>query len=163
MAPREGRQDSYRRAARAYRLRVIGRTWQEIADAEGYKTRSGAQLAVRRHLAREAPESIEDQRRAAVDGIRVAQAVLFERLALAVERDDDDRIASISKEIRAHIAETSRLNGLAAPVRSEVDVRMSHSTAAILDRAERELLALSAQRQREFPVIDAEVMEAVTE
>lgn len=36
------RQDSYRRAERAYRLRCVGRTWQEIADAEGFKTRRGA-------------------------------------------------------------------------------------------------------------------------
>lgn len=163
MAPVMNRQDSFRRAERAYRLRVAGRTWAEIADAEGFKTRRGAQLAVRRHLAREEPESIEDQRRAAVDGLRIAQAVLFERLGLAVQRDDDDRIVSISKEIRAHIAETSRLNGLATPVRSEVDVRMSTSAVAILDRAERELLAITTDRQRALPAIDAEAMEAVSE
>jgi uncharacterized protein YegP (UPF0339 family) len=65
MAPRENRQDSYSRAERAWRLRVVDRTWQEIAASEGYRTRRGAQLAVQRHLAREGPESVTDPRRAA--------------------------------------------------------------------------------------------------
>jgi hypothetical protein len=39
------RQDSRTRAEQAFRLRAMGRSWQEIADALGYRGRQSAQDA----------------------------------------------------------------------------------------------------------------------
>lgn len=44
MAPTMNRQDSYRRAERAYRLRCVGRTWQEIAEVVDLEVIDGASV-----------------------------------------------------------------------------------------------------------------------
>lgn len=157
------RQDSHRRAERAYRLRCVGRTWQEIADTEGFKTRRGAQLAVQRHLAREQPESAEDQRRTASDGLRITKSVLFATLADAKQRGDSQALVSAAKAIADIIENDARLNGLHMPQRTEVDVNVSADPRAVIDRLESELLALVAQREPRTAIggniIDAQVEE----
>lgn len=162
MAPRESRQDSYARAERAHRLRIVGRTWSEIAKAEGYRSRQAAQLAVRRHLTRELPESAEDQRRTASEGLRITRSVLFAALADAKQSGDPQATVAVSRAITDTIEKQARLLGLHVPVAQQVDVRVEQTSAAILDRAEADLLALAQQRPQQLPAptIDAEVIEA---
>lgn len=163
MAPTMNRQDSRARAEEAFRLRACGRTWAEISETLGYRNRGSAQLAVKRLMDRTAPESPEQARAKADESLRITQSVLFTRLAAATQRGDDDTITSMAKEIRSTVAERSKLSGAYAPQRAELDVKVSADPAAIIARAEADLLALIAEReQRQLPatpILDAEVVE----
>ncbi|WP_236950103.1 hypothetical protein [Mycobacterium sp. MS1601] len=156
------RQDSRRRAEEANRLRAVGRTWDEIADELGYRSRQGAQQAVERLQQRNPLGSAESVRRSASDGLRVVRAVLFERFADAKDRDDNDDLVLLAKELRANISETAKLHGAHVPVKAELDVRVTTSAAEAVNRLEQELLAIAAQRQHnpQFPqIIEGEVIE----
>lgn len=133
-------QDSRRRAEQALRLRSCGRTWTEIADALGYRSRAGARQAVERLVASTAPETTTEGRRTSVEALRVLRSVLFDRFAEAAQRGDDQTLALMSKEIRSNIAEQAKLDGLYAPLRSEVEVAVKSSPTSIVDQAERQLL-----------------------
>ena len=158
------RQDSRRRAERAFQLRSVGRTWQEIADTLGYKGRQSAQEAVARHLRQTPPESPAAARRSASEGLRITLSTLFASMADAKQQGDTSAVVSTARAIADTIDKSAKLNGLHVPVAQQVDVNVSTSAAAILDRAEAELLALAAATtqppQRHLAVIDAEVMEA---
>lgn len=156
MAPVGNREDSRRRAERARRLRAVGRTWQEIADAEGYQTRRGAQVAVLRLLSREQPESLEDQRRTAADGLRIVKSMMFATLGEARASGDTQGVVSAGKAAMDAITREAQLLGLQRPVAQQVDVRVEQSYQAIIDRAERDMLAISRQQT---PAIDAEVLD----
>lgn len=163
MPPTMNRQDSRARAEEAFRLRAVGRTWAEISQTLGYRSRGAAQLAVRRHLERNAPESPEAARRSASEGLRITKSVLFATLADARRSGDSQAVVSTAKAIADMIEKDARLNGLHAPARTEVDVSVSANPAAIIDRLETELLALVAQRPPQTAIggniIDAEVEE----
>lgn len=75
--------------------------------------------------------------------------MLFERFADAKVRGDNNDLLMIGKELRNNVGEVAKLRGLYAPVRPEVDVNIHQTAAAILDRAEQDLLALVAERQRQ--------------
>jgi hypothetical protein len=158
MAPVMNHQDSRARAAAAYRLRAVGRTWQEVADALGYRSCGAAHTAVTRHLDRTPAESVSTARRSATESLRIVQSVLFERFADAKQRGDDETLAMLARELRNNVGEVAKLRGLYAPARSEVEINIHQTATAILDRAESELLALTAERQRQIPVLDAEVI-----
>jgi hypothetical protein len=160
------RQDSRARAEQAFRLRAVGRSWQEIANALGYRSRGAAQLAAKRLLDRNAPESNEAARRSASEGLRITMATLFTTLSDARERRDDQTVISAARAIGDTVDKITRLNGLLVPVAQQVDVTVTQTPAAIIDRMESDLLALAAQhqqqhRQHQLPgnVIDAEVIE----
>jgi hypothetical protein len=155
------REDSRRRAERAWRLRCVGRTWQEVADAEGFHSRRAAQLAVQRHLAREIPESPEQARCAASDGLRITRSILFASLAQAKKDGDTQAVVAVARAITDNIDRQAKLLGLHVPVAQQVDVRVHQSASAILDRAEAELLALVPPQPRPavLPVLDAEAVE----
>lgn len=163
MPPTTNRQDSRARAEEAFRLRACGRTWAEIAERLGYRGRQSAQDAVRRLMDRTPAESPGQARARADESLRITQSVLFGRLASAVQRGDDDAVTSMAKEIRATVAERSKLVGAYAPVRTEVDVQVTQTPAALIDRLESELLALVAQQPQPqlstAPILEAEVVE----
>ena len=147
----------------AAKLRAKGHTWQEVADECGFRSRQGALDAVAALYKRFTPESPETARRSLTAGLRMQMARLNERLSDAEGLDDTDAVIAISKELRVTADAIAKLNGLSIPVAQQVDVHVEHSATAILERAEREFLALSAERQRALPVLDVEVEEAVSE
>ncbi|ORL76416.1 hypothetical protein [Prescottella equi] len=162
MAPTMSHQDSRARAEKAFRLNACGRTWQEVADTLGYKTRAGARQAVQRLLTSTPAESVEDGRRTAAESLRVVQSMLFGRLANAAQRQDDKTLVAVAREIRSTVSESAKMRGLYAPVKHDVDVRVEQSATAILDRAEQELLALASKTTPASigtAVLDAEVVE----
>lgn len=65
------REDSRRRAERARWLRGTGKTWQQIADSEGFRSRRAAQLAVKRLADAEPADDPIAARRTASDGLRI--------------------------------------------------------------------------------------------
>lgn len=157
------RQDSRARAEEAFRLRAAGRTWSEISTALGYRSRGAAQLAVRRLMDRTPAETPGHARAKADETLRITQSVLFGRLAAATQRGDDETLTRVAKEIRATVAERSKLAGAYAPQRTEVDVTVTTDPSAIIARAEADLLALVAERQQHqlpaTPILEAEVIE----
>ena len=160
MAPVSNRQDSRTRAEEAHRLRAVGRTWQEIADTLGYRTRAGAIQAVQRLMDRTPPETPKAARLKADEALRITQSILFGRLAVAVRDHDDDLVARYAKEIRSTVTERAKLVGAYAPAQAVVDVRVEQSVTAVIDRAEAELLALlpGQPHQAVLPILDAEVL-----
>ncbi|KAA1431101.1 MULTISPECIES: hypothetical protein [Mycolicibacter] len=164
MAPTMNRQDSRARAEEAFRLRAVGRTWAEISETLGYRNRGSAQVAVRRHLERTAPESPEAARRSASEGLRITKSVLFAELAAAKQRGDSQALVATAKAIADMIEKDARLNGLHVQTAQQVDVKVSADPAAIIDRLETELLALVAHREPPPAldggnIIDAEIEE----
>lgn len=160
MAPRESRHDSYARAARAARMRAAGATFQQIADAEDYRNRRAAQLAVERHWKREGGVGLDGQRADADESYRLIKFRLVATMEQAAKQGDTSGTVAAAKAAADVVAKQVQLKGLAVPVTQRVDVQVEHSAAAILDRAERELLALAANRPRQLPgnVIDAEII-----
>lgn len=156
------RQDSRGRAEEAFRLRAAGRTWAEISRVLGYRSRGAAQLAVKRLMDQNPPATVDHARATADESLRITQSVLFGRMAAATHRGDDETLTKLAKEIRATVAERSKLAGAYAPQRTEVDVTVSGDPTAIIANAERELLALIAERQQSLPaapILEAEVIE----
>jgi AraC-like DNA-binding protein len=149
MAPTGNRQDARRRAERAHQLRAIGRTWQEIADVLGYRTRQSAMHAVARLLDRTPPVRAEALRRQEAEELRIRRAALHERFADARQRKDDDALVSLNRELDRVATRWSKLHGLDAPERQEVNVNVTQTATAIIADARERLLA----------VVDAEIVE----
>lgn len=147
MAPVMSRQDSRQRAERAFQLRAVGRSWQEIADALNFRGRQSAQDAVRRLMASVAPESTEHARRCANEGLRITMSVLFETLTEARKDDDHQTVISAARAITDTIDKVARLGGLHVPVAAQVDVTVSASPQQIIAEA----------RERLMAVVDAEI------
>lgn len=141
------RLDARHRAEQAGRLSATGATWQEIADALGYRSRQAAQQAVTRLRDRTPPETIEQARAKHDAALQLIQRHGFTRYLLALQAGDDDTALSYSKELRSTVAERAKLAGVYAPQRTEVEVNVTADATAIIDRMETELLALVAQRQ----------------
>lgn len=160
--PVMSRRLSRQRAEQAARLRATGMTWQEVADAVGYRSRQGAFDAVAALYKRFPPESPETARRSLTEGLRIQLARLHQRFADAEDRNDTEAVVALAKELRSTTDAIAKLNGLSVPVAQQVDVNVHHSATAIIDRMETELLALAAQRQPQFAigaVIEGEVIE----
>ncbi len=132
------------------------RTWAEVASECGYRSRQAAAQAVERLDSRHPPESVESARRRAVDRLRIVDSVLLGRFADAARRDDDQAVALFAREIRGTTIELSKLLGLyAPPPTQQVDVSVSMTPAAIIDRMEADLLALARSNQN---IIEGEVV-----
>ncbi len=141
MPPTGSRQDSRARAERAFQLHACGRTWAEVSQELGYKSRGAAQLAVKRLHDRTPPESSDAARRSAAESLRITSSVLFGRFGDAARRQDDAALAMLNRELVRNRDQVAKLLGLYAP--DQVDVNVSTSASAILERAESEFLALA--------------------
>lgn len=154
------REDSQRRAERAHRLRALGRTWQEVADTEGYKSRSAARTAVQNYLNREPGETPEQVRRSAAEILRITRSVLLGRFAAATENGKDDTLVMLSREVHRNIDQWTKLHGANAPTATQVDLNINTDPAAIIADTEQRLLAAAQQRGIQTGnTIDAEVIE----
>jgi hypothetical protein len=165
MAPSGNRTATKARAERAWRLRCAGRTWQEIADATGFKSHQAAIVAVNRLLAKDPPEDVGTQRRYTAEGYRIVIAALFELLATAKDRHNVQEGVTASRALADVMDRRAKLLGLHVPVVQEVNLTLQQSASAVLDRAEAELLAIAAGQpapaavQASLPILDAEVVE----
>ena len=126
------RLNSWLRAEKALELRGRGRTWQEIADALGFRSRGAAQLAVTRHAKRTALESgsPETTRRYLLEQARYDTRALENGMTAAVERGDDEnvqRYAATRVKVRDQVA---RLTGAYEPERTEVNITVGQSIEA---------------------------------
>lgn len=153
--PTMSRAESRARAERVVLQRAVMRkSWREIMRAEGFKSVGAVQNTYKREMARRrlsardlgqltAQEILE--RRDTTTRIAVGQLIEAQRAG------DATAMAQMLREIRQNDVETAKMLGLYEPER--VEVNLTQSPSAILDRAEAELLALVP------PIIDAEIEE----
>lgn len=142
--------DSRARAEKAFQLRAVGRSWREVATTLNYRSIGAAQSAVKRHEERVGPEPVEASRRSLIEGVRVTNAILFDRFAAAASRKDDRVLALLNGELCRNRDQLAKLTGAYAAEKSEVDVTVHRPPGEILADFKRELLA---------SFVDAEVVE----
>jgi hypothetical protein len=159
MAPSGNRQTTKARAERAWRLRCAGRTWPEIADAVGYKSKQSAMVAVNRLLAKDPPEDVGIQRKYTAEGYRIVQAALFESLAVAKDRKNVHEVVTVSRALTDVMERRAKLLGLHVPVAQQLDVNVHQTVSAVLERAQSDLVQAIESGQALLP-IDAEVVDA---
>lgn len=138
--PVMSREDSRRRAERAHRLRALGRTWAEIADSEGFRSRQAAQKAVKLYLEAEPGESLEEVRRSAGETLRITRSVLMGRFADASRRGDDDTLVKLAREVHRNLSQWAQLTGANSPERHQVEAVVTTTTADVLNELEQKLL-----------------------
>lgn len=105
--------------------------------------------AVARLLDRTPPVRAEALRRQEAEELRIRRAALHERFADARQRKDDDALVSLNRELDRVATRWSKLHGLDAPERQEVNVNVTQTATAIIADARERLLA----------VVDAEIVE----
>ncbi|EHI13168.1 hypothetical protein KEK_08302 [Mycolicibacterium thermoresistibile ATCC 19527] len=90
------------------------------------------------------------------DGLTMIRQKLLDALDAAEEAGDHQAVATLGRAAADTIEKQAKLAGLhiAIPQQIELNVR---SAAAVLERAEQELLAIAQQPQSE--IVDAEVVE----
>ncbi|BBZ08297.1 hypothetical protein MDOR_24660 [Mycolicibacterium doricum] len=167
MAPVMRHRDSRARAAEAYTMHLDGASWQDIADALGFRGRSGAQTAVNRHLAETTPDPNHIARRKWIDGKRRLRARLCRQLTAAETANDSQAVAQLSAAIDRVDDQLAKAEGHYAPtnVNVAVDAAPSMATAEWL-RQVREASAAAAVSggnpaalASAAEVIDAEVVQ----
>lgn len=159
MPPIGDRKTARQRAAEAYRLRCMNRTWDEIATALKYGSPASAFKAVAGHIKRMPAEEAEMARAFSAGNYRQVIAELY---SVAAKAKSANRLTTAVQalEAAANVQDKhDRLTGLHVVVPTKVDVNVT-SAVAIVDRAEAELLALAAKQQpANLPYIDAQVVE----
>ncbi|SKV05611.1 Uncharacterised protein [Mycobacteroides abscessus subsp. bolletii] len=164
MPPDRPRADSRKRAADAYRLRCMGRTWDEIAKATGFKSHASAFNAVKKHIQRMPAEDQELARAYSAGNYRQVIAQLYEVVARARTANRHTTAVQALQAIADVQDKHDKLTGLHIAVPTKLEVNVT-SAVAVLERAEADLLAIVAENPRALaakaaqPVIDAEVVE----
>lgn len=157
MPPDRPRADSRARARRALQLRTMCRTWQEIADAEGFKSASAASNAVNRLVRRQPPEDLATMRVYTAEGLRLVQSTLFEALAEAKRRKDPHTVVAVARALADVMDRHARLIGMHVPVAQQLDVNVHQSIGAVLERAEQDMTRAIESAPE---ILDAEIVEA---
>lgn len=154
MPPIGPRKDARTRAAEAYRLRCMNRTWDEIATALGYGSPASAFKAANGHIKRMPAEDQDIARAYSAGNYKQVIAQLYEVAAKA------KTVGKLTTAVQALDAISNvqdkhdRLQGLPIAVPTKVDISVT-SRVAVLDRAEEQLMAIAQRRPN---VIDAEVI-----
>ncbi|MDP7727614.1 hypothetical protein [Mycobacterium sp. TY813] len=160
MAPRENRQDSYARAARASDMRATGATWAMIARREDYPSARAAMRAVERHRERNPLGSVATLRFDSHECYRITKATLFGCMADARRRGEITETIAAARAINDTIDKQCKLMGAYVPVAQQVDVTVSTDPSALLDQVEQVLLERDRQRQlMSGNIIEGEVIE----
>ncbi|MFB8386795.1 hypothetical protein ACFC3F_06605 [Microbacterium sp. NPDC055910] len=143
------RGDAMQRAAQAWHLRVLGKTWAEIAEAVGFANDANAIRAVRRFVGR-LPEPSADE----------ARTVWRERMEYLWSVAARDAAAGRPGALRAGVAvadRASKLDGLDAPQRFAVT-----PNEAELNRLVDMLVARSGHEEiSDAEVIDLDIVPAI--
>lgn len=159
MPPDRPRADSRRRAAQAYQLRCMGRTWDEIAQTTGFKSHGAAFTAVKKHIERMPAEDQAVARAYSAGNYRLVIAQLYEVVARARTANKPHTAVQALQAIADVQDKHDKLVGLHIVQPTKIDVTVT-SAMSVIERAEQELLAIASQQPAyALPVIDAEVVE----
>lgn len=148
MPPVMDRKSSRARAEQAWRLRVRGRTWQEIADEVGFKSRHSAFKAVRTFLEKNPPDDIETMRRAVGQVMVETIATVRESMEEAHDAGNHRNVAELGKVILDGLDKRAKLEGLYVAVPTVVDVNVTQTVVEMITDTRAKLQA----------AIDAEVV-----
>ncbi|WP_301121088.1 hypothetical protein [Mycolicibacterium fortuitum] len=148
MPPVMDRKSSRARAEAAWRLRVRGRTWQEIADEVGFKSRHSAFKAVRTFLEKNPPDDIETMRRAVGQVMVETIATVRESMEEAHDAGKHRDVAELGKVILDGLDKRAKLEGLYVAVPQVVDVQVTQTVVEMITDTRAKLQA----------AIDAEVV-----
>lgn len=149
------RQSSQARTERAWKLRLRGRSWPEIAEAEGFRTPRSARAAVRKWLERNPPDELALMRRAAGDTLAVIIDRVLDSLDAAQAKGDHRGVAQLAQVALDGVGRKIQLEGLAIPVAQQVEVTVNQSPTEVIAATRERLLALLP---KPAAVIDAEVV-----
>jgi len=160
------RKSSNQRCRDAWELRCRGRTWQEIADQLGYKSKHNAYAAVTRWIKQNPPDDLTTLRRATGDTIRNLATRLADEAHHALDDGDRAEAATLARAALDGLDRYAKLTGQHIPVEVNVNVTatqaLSDTRARLLeaiDAATTEPAAITAQAPLEAEIIDAEVVE----
>ena len=161
MPPVMRHRDSRVRAAQAYEMHLDGDSWQDIADALGFRSRQGAMSAVNRHLAETTPDSNHIARRKWIDGKKRLRARLCRQLAVAETVNDSQAVAQLSAAIDRVDDQLAKASGYYAPqnVNVAVDAAPALATAEWLRQVSAAAAAVSGGGQPAALASAAEVID----
>lgn len=129
MTPVMRRRDSRARAAEAYGRHLDGESWQDIADALGFRSRQGAMSAVNRHLTETTPDPNYVERRKWIDRKKRLRARLCRQLTVAETANDSQAVAQLSAAIDRVDDQLAKAEGHYAPTNVNVNVDAAPSAA----------------------------------
>jgi hypothetical protein len=129
MPPAMRHRDSRARAAEAYTLHLDGSSWQDIADALGFRSRQGAMSAVNRHLAETTPDPNNIERRKWIDRKKRLRARLCRQLTAAEDANDSQAVAQLSAAIDRVDDQLAKAEGYYAPQNVSVSVEAAPALA----------------------------------
>lgn len=138
------RRDSTARAERCWRLRVRGRTWQEVADAEGFRSRKSAQKAVERWLMRNPQGDVETLRRAMGDGLTMIREKVLDSMDECQAKGDHRGVAQLGQVAADTIDKQAKLMGLHIAVPAEMHVSVQSMAEVLADTRSRLRAAIDA-------------------
>ena len=147
------RDKSTERAERAWRLSLRGRTWQEVADTEGFRSRQSARKAVESWLRKNPPDEIEIMRRATGDTLTMVIHRVLDSLEEAQDAGRHRDVAELAKVALDGLDKRARLQGLHVAVPTVVDVQVTQTVTEMITDTRAKLMA----------AIDAEVVSELTE
>lgn len=110
-------------------MHLDGESWQDIADALGFRGRSGAQTAVNRHLAETTPDPSHIARRKWEDGKRRLRARVSRQLSAAETTGDHQAVAQLSAAIDRIDDQLAKAAGYYAAQNVNVSVDTAPSAA----------------------------------
>lgn len=157
-----------RRAHEAYRLRCQHQPWDRIAEKTGFKSAASAYKAVKRYIERMPAEDRAMARALAAGNYQIVMGELYTLAAMAKAEGNVPAATKAISEVAVVQERHVKLTGLQEPVAQKLDVTVHQTAAAVIDRAEAQLLELMATRpavqaptlEPQPPaVIDAEVVE----
>jgi AraC-like DNA-binding protein len=157
------RKASTQRCRNGWELRCRGRTWQEIADQLGYKSKHNAYSAVTRWIKQNPPDDLTTLRRATGDTIRHLATRLADEAHHALEEGARTEAATLARAALDGLDRYAKLTGQHIPV--EVNVNVT-ATQALSDTRARLLEAIDAATAEPAAIaaqvpLDAEIVEVV--
>ncbi len=136
-------------------MHLDGHSWTEISEQLGFRSRSGARLAVNRHLATTCPDAPSLARRKWIDGKVRRRARLLHSVRDAQAAGDHQSVAQLSRAIDTLDDQLARAGGYYVPAQSSVNVTVSASRIEAVESWRREMLERSPERPG-LPMVDVE-------
>lgn len=158
------RKASTQRCRQGWDLRCRGRTWQEIADQLGYKSKHNAYAAVTRWIKQNPPDDLTTLRRATGDTIRHLATRLADEAHHALEEGQRAEAANLARAALDGLDRYAKLTGQHIPIEVNVNVTatqaLADTRARLLEAIDNaDTPAITAQAPLEVDVIEAEVVE----
>ncbi|WP_131827619.1 hypothetical protein [Mycolicibacterium fortuitum] len=148
MPPVMNRQASQERCRQGWELRRRGRTWQEVADELGFKSRQNALKAVNKWLEKNPPDDLETMRRATGDTLIATTHKLADALDDAIDAGKHRDAAELGKVVLDGLDKYAKLTGQHVVVPQVVDVQVTQTVVEMITDTRAKLQA----------AIDAEVV-----